>query len=455
MATRLKNRNKLRTSCKAIIEKMIFEGKRFFNLYRHSNSKNKDSKEGTPLIEANIGFEQKVEDRIKELTEIIHQVRKSAQEQQKFSALVEKSVNFISIADLEGNIIYLNNGGMKLVGIDSKEEANKTKINDYFFEDELKFVKTNPYVANDYTDRFSGEFTLKHFKSGQPIPVFLNAFHIEDPISGQILALANVSNDLTDQKRKEEEMNSSREQLESHCTELTKKNEDLSKTNMDLDNFVYTASHDLKSPIANLEGLLLAIRKPLEQKLTEKEKQILTMMQNSIHKLNDTINALVEITKTQRSLKESKELVSISEVFDEVRLEIERLILESKAHITLDLAVENILYAKVNLHSIVYNLLSNAIKYRDPTRPLQIFVSTRRQDENVVLAIQDNGLGIPVTQLGELFGMFRRFHSHVEGTGIGLYIIKRVVENNKGRIEVDSDEGKGTCFKVYFTHNTF
>src|SRR5690606_34174010 len=94
--------------------------------------------------------------------------------------------------------------------------------------------------------------------------------------------------------------------------------------------------------------------------------------------------------------------------------------------------------------------LSNAIKYRSEERPLVINVSTRQSNKYVILSIQDNGLGMSKDQQQKLFSMFKRFHTHVEGTGIGLYIVKRIVENKKGMIQVESEEGKGTTFNIYF-----
>ncbi|MDQ3394977.1 MAG: PAS domain-containing sensor histidine kinase, partial [Bacteroidota bacterium] len=386
----------------------------------------------------------------KELSDIINRLKEAAEEQQKFSSLVDKSINLISMADLEGNIIYMNEGGLQLVGIDSKEDALKTHIKEFLFKDDLEKLFKKKFERSDYSVLYNGELKLRHFKTGEAIPVFFNAFRIEDPVTGKVLALALVCHDLRDQKKKEDEISSSREKLEAINTELNKKNEELLKTNIDLDNFVYTASHDLKSPISNLEGLLLAFDKPKLETFSDQEKQIIQMMYRSIFKLKDTINALVEITKAQRNMEESITLISFAEVLEEVQLEIKKSITESNAQIHKELNVEHVIFAKINLHSIIYNLLSNALKYRDPNKPLIIHIKTYKEDGKIVLEIQDNGLGIHKNQQGKLFGMFRRFHSHVEGTGIGLYIIKRMIENNKGQITVESDEGEGTTFKVFF-----
>jgi light-regulated signal transduction histidine kinase (bacteriophytochrome) len=116
------------------------------------------------------------------------------------------------------------------------------------------------------------------------------------------------------------------------------------------------------------------------------------MMHKSVFKLKDTISALVEITKAQRNLEETTELVSITEVLDEVRLEIDKLIVESNAKFFLDITIDRIVYAKINLHSIMYNLITNAIKYRDSKKALEIHIRTYKENDIIVFSIRANGL---------------------------------------------------------------
>jgi signal transduction histidine kinase len=99
------------------------------------------------------------------------------------------------------------------------------------------------------------------------------------------------------------------------------------------------------------------------------------------------------------------------------------------------------------------NLLNNAIKYREPERPCEIYVKTEIKNEFFVLVVRDNGLGMGSDFQEKIFKMFRRLHDHVEGTGIGLYIIKRIVENHNGEIEVESALGKGSEFRIFLRTN--
>ncbi|WP_205500500.1 CHASE domain-containing protein [Rufibacter psychrotolerans] len=242
----------------------------------------------------------------------------------------------------------------------------------------------------------------------------------------------------------------SRRQLSTINEELNEKNQELIRINNDLDNFVYTASHDLRSPLANLEGLTTALQETVQGKEESEEFLLLQMVASSIAKLKGTIQDLTEITKVQKDLEAQAEVLTFAEVLAGVEEDIAPMIREAGATIDARFKVQQIRYARKNLRSILYNLVSNAVKYRDPDRTLQVRVTSQRQEEYVVLTVEDNGLGIRQDQQGKLFTMFRRFHSHVEGTGIGLYIVKRIIENNGGRIEVNSTPGQGTTFTVYF-----
>lgn len=122
----------------------------------------------------------------------------------------------------------------------------------------------------------------------------------------------------------------------------------------------------------------------------------------------------------------------------------------SKAQLHYDLKEPVIQFSKKNLRSILFNILSNAIKYKSPDRAPEIRIRTEKSDEFTILSIQDNGLGINDEQKKNIFGAFRRAHEHVEGMGIGLYLVKKTVTNAGGDMELESEEGKGSTFKVYF-----
>src|SRR5690606_1514955 len=150
--------------------------------------------------------------------------------------------------------------------------------------------------------------------------------------------------------------------------EVNLKNQELKKVNIDLDNFIYTASHDLKSPISNLEGLVGILKEELENVDNPSVHQFLDMMTVSTTKLRNTILNLAEITKVQKNLEENPELISFKDVIEDIK---EELSITAKSTFVIEqkLDVEQIVYPIHGLRSVLYNLLSNAIKYRSAERP--------------------------------------------------------------------------------------
>ena len=236
-----------------------------------------------------------------------------------------------------------------------------------------------------------------------------------------------------------------------HNRALMDKNKELQRLNNDLDNFIYIASHDLKAPIANLEGLLALMKKRTDGGIVDDRQSLLEMMESSVAKLRQTIEELAEIKRIQ-NLENQKENVSFNQAIDEVTNEIVRLIDSSGAKITRSIKVNEAFFSPHHLKTVIYNLLSNAIMYRSPERPLKIKISTFMKDGRPVLSIKDNGLGLSEDQVGKAFNMFKRFHAHTKGSGMGLYIVKRIIEDNQGWIEVNSMLSEGTEFIVHFAH---
>ncbi|MDQ3395707.1 MAG: ATP-binding protein, partial [Bacteroidota bacterium] len=132
-----------------------------------------------------------------------------------------------------------------------------------------------------------------------------------------------------------------------------------------------------------------------------------------------------------------------------IKTEIAKLWMESGVELVEDYKVVNIFYAKKNIRSILYNLLTNALKYRSYDKPLKVEIKTFEEGDFDVYSIKDNGLGLTPNQQTKVFSMFKRLHTHVEGSGIGLYIVKRIIENSGGKITVESELDVGTTFKVY------
>lgn len=233
---------------------------------------------------------------------------------------------------------------------------------------------------------------------------------------------------------------------------ISNKNEELIKINNDLDNFVYTASHDLKAPVLNIEGLVYVLTKALEEGKIDKAEKMIEMIKISILKFKETIQALTEVAKTNKNIDDEVVKVDLKELFEDIKLSIEDMVEAAGADIKADftrLGTEDIYFSLANMRSLLINLMTNAIKYRSPERKPIIRLSFEKEDKQLIIKVSDNGLGIAKEHQERIFQMFKRMHTQVEGTGIGLYLVKRIVENQGGSIAIDSEVNKGTTFTLY------
>ncbi|RDV14592.1 GHKL domain-containing protein [Pontibacter diazotrophicus] len=230
---------------------------------------------------------------------------------------------------------------------------------------------------------------------------------------------------------------------------------DLEKLNASHETFIYSVSHDLKAPLANIEGLLQLLKQTsndlLEQCDAENEEQnkIAAMLENSVKTMRNIIDELSEIAKIEGNFKEVVENVRFEDVLTQVELTIKDNILESNASITYDISEPDIEFSRKNLRSIIYNLLSNAIKYKSPDRAPEIHVKTETLNGFIQISVKDNGIGIAEEKKELIFTPFTRFEKNTEGTGIGLYLVKKIVENAGGELIVKSKLGEGSEFIVY------
>ncbi|RYU78794.1 ATP-binding response regulator [Hymenobacter persicinus] len=241
------------------------------------------------------------------------------------------------------------------------------------------------------------------------------------------------------------------EEIRARNEQLDTSNQRLARTNADLDNFVYAASHDLRQPVDNLRGLFEELRHSAVTSDPEAE-QMWQLVDTSLRALSTTIADLSMVIQMERVPGEQvTELVSLDELTADVLQTLHPQVIASEATIGTDFsALPAVHYVRSNLRTILLNLLTNALKYRHHERPAQVQVRTRREGNHAILEVQDNGLGLNMERYGkDLFQLFRRFHPQAgEGTGVGLFLVNRLVQANGGSIEVDSQEGVGTTFRV-------
>jgi two-component system CheB/CheR fusion protein len=228
--------------------------------------------------------------------------------------------------------------------------------------------------------------------------------------------------------------------------ELDQKNKSLLRINADLDNFILAASHDLLGPLGNIETSISVMNT-----ITSAEPELLdfiNIINSSIKKFRLLITDIAAIAKVESDMV-AMESVDIDDIIDNVEWSLEENIQKSGAKIVRDIKVKQIVFSKKNLRSIVYNLISNAIKFKRD-EPLVIKIRTVKDGKNTILAVEDNGQGIPQKSLDKIFEMYGRLRQDIEGSGIGLYLAKKIINAAGGNIIVESEPGKGSKFIVHF-----
>ena len=259
--------------------------------------------------------------------------------------------------------------------------------------------------------------------------------------------------EVTDQVLARQQVQHLNQELTAANQELCAANKQLVRTNVDLDNFIYTASHDLKAPITNIEGLLHLLRRalPAAVRTDDLVASVLRRMHDSVERFTRTIGHLTDVTRLQAEFAQPAVALQLADVVEDVRQDLLPLLTEAGAQLNVVLIdCQPRVFSEKNLRSILYNLLSNAIKYRHPGRPAQISIDCVAEDNILLIKIKDNGLGLSSRQQTQLFKLFQRMHSHVEGSGLGLYMVKKIVENAGGTIAVQSEVNVGSTFTVRF-----
>lgn len=239
-----------------------------------------------------------------------------------------------------------------------------------------------------------------------------------------------------------------RSELTERNKELVQSNEQLIKSNIELQQFSYSISHNLRGPLARMLGLTNLMEKDLNH-LSGAQHNLVKLVAQSAHELDDVIRDLGKIIDIRNDLQRIREKISFQSEWEMVLRSLSAFILPDMK-IESDFSRAPVVYAvRPLLTSILYNLCSNAIKYRSPVRPLHLQVSTYTENDLIVLKISDNGLGLDLAQFNRnIFGLYKRFHTHTEGKGLGLYLVKLQAELLGGKVEVSSELHVGTTFLV-------
>lgn len=239
-------------------------------------------------------------------------------------------------------------------------------------------------------------------------------------------------------------------------SDLEEANKELIKHNNELRQFSYTISHNLRGPIARLLGL--AYLASMDRDLSEQTEAltIINHIKSAALDLDNVIRDLSDIVDIRNQIYQLKQRIDFANEWQEVKALLQITEEMEARHFQLDFTQAAYIYSiKPMISSILFNLVSNAIKYQSPDRDLQINIRTFEEGDFTVLEVRDNGLGIDIHLFqNDLFKMYKRFHTHQEGKGLGLYLIKSQAESLNGHVEIDSAPGQGTVFKVFIKNSS-
>ena len=297
-------------------------------------------------------------------------------------------------------------------------------------------------------DRMMAENSIKEILAGREVPPIEHRIICRDgkvvwvrntmvphyDANGRLIRYDGLIEDITERKRAEEE--------------LRKMADELARSNADLQQFAYAASHDLQEPLQVVAGFVNLLAKRYKGKLDEKSGEFISHTIDGVKRMETLIKDLLAYSKVGTKGKDFKPS-NCSLVIKEVLVNLQAAIEESNAIITDD-ALPTVMADTSQLSRLFQNLISNAIKFRGKSKP-RIHISAEQKGDEWIFSVGDNGIGIDLKNAERIFIIFQRLHSWQEypGTGIGLAICKRIVERHGGRIWVEPEPGKGSTF--YFT----
>ena len=265
-------------------------------------------------------------------------------------------------------------------------------------------------------------------------------------VSEQKQEIQEQTDRLAESNKDISEINRSLEKMVTEKTiELRKINSELIKQNSELVQFSYSVSHNLRGPVARLLGLADLAKRELSASDT---KLLTQFIGETAFELDNIVDDLIRILEVRNEPHRFREVVNLNEEWRQTK-SLFKDSLHGDEEIITNFAFSEIVTVRSMFQNILFNLLSNAIKFRSPERKLKVTATSKNVNGSAILEISDNGLGFNIDLHHEkLFKLYRRFHAHVGGRGLGLYLVKTQVEVLHGSVEVTSQPDKGAMFRV-------
>ena len=339
------------------------------------------------------------------------------------SAIVDSSDDAIISKDLNGIITSWNKSAERLFGY-TQAEAIGQSITMLIPPDRLD--EEPQIIARIKSgERVDHVETVRKRKDGSPVEISLTISPVKDG-AGKIVGASKIARDITDRKRIDAEIR---------------------RANRDLEQFAFSASHDLQEPLRTVKIYSELLTKRYGDKFNGEALQFLDYLHGAATRMETLIRDLLVFTSV-REPELIRGRTDATEALSSALTALEQRISEGRAQVSSDPLPSVPMHAS-HLQQLFQNLVGNAIKYRSPDRDPIVQVSSERQGNCTVFSVRDNGIGIASEYRETIFELFKRLHTGNEysGTGIGLAICQRIVEQYHGRIWVQSEPGKGSVFQ--------
>jgi PAS domain S-box-containing protein len=349
--------------------------------------------------------------------------------EKKFSDKVINSLpGVFYLFDEKGRMLQWNKN-VEIVSGYSSDEIEKMNPLDFFSGEEKRLV--GDAIREVFVKGQSSVEANLVSKDGRMIPHYFTGLRF---ISDNRRYLIGTGIDITKIKLAEEA--------------LQRTADELARSNADLKQFAYVASHDLREPLRSITGFAKLLQKRYKGKLDEKADEFIDYISDGVKRMEGLIHDLLEYSQVDRKGKDFAPVncsVALQEAINNLRSAIE----ESGAELSYDL-LPTVIADFSHLSRLFQNLISNAIKFRS-SESLKIRISVQQKGDEWIFSVRDNGIGIDPQFFERIFLIFQRLHTtrEYEGTGLGLAICKKIVERHGGQIWVESAQGKGSTF--YFT----
>lgn len=352
--------------------------------------------------------------------------------EERFRLAVEAAPNAMLMVDQAGHIILMNSQTEKLFGYGREEligQSMEILVPQRF---RGKHPSHRKGFFNDPKSRPMGAgrdlFGLR--KDGTEVPVEIGLNPVE---TGEgVFVLASVVN-ITERKEAERRLEERRNELE--------------KVNLELDRFVYTASHDLRAPLRGIEAFATFLERDYVKALDQPGREYIEEIKKGVHRMSTLIEDLLTLSRISR-IHNPYEHVNMNELVKKVLERLQPALTGKKIewHIPPDLP--EVYCDRIKMTEVFVNLFSNAIKFSSKQSHPRIELGYQRLATEHQFWVRDNGIGIKPRYHDQIFQLFKRLHTQdqYEGTGAGLNIVKRIIEEHEGKIWVDSEVGKGAAF---------